>query len=46
VLVAADRAAGRAMMSLLSDRKIHRLLIKPPALGITRLLVESAVNRC
>jgi TonB family protein len=46
VLVAADRAVAQALMSMLSDRKIHRLLIKPPALGITRLLVESAVNRC
>ncbi len=45
VLVAAERAVAQTLMSLLSDRKIHRLLIKPPALGITRLLVESAVNR-
>ena len=33
-------------MGLLSEGKVHRLLIKPPALGITRLLIESAVNRC
>jgi TonB family protein len=45
VLVAAQRAAAQTLMSLLSDRKIHRLLIKPPALGITRLLIESGVNR-
>jgi TonB family protein len=45
VLVAAQRAVAQTLMNLLSDRKIHRLLIKPPALGITRLLIESAVNR-
>jgi TonB family protein len=45
-LVAADRAVAQELMSYLSDRRIHRLLIKPAALGITKLLVESAVNRC
>jgi TonB family protein len=44
-LVAADRPAAQGLMGLLSERKIHRLLIKPPALGITRLLIESALNR-
>jgi TonB family protein len=46
LLVAADRAGAQELMGLLSDRRIHRLLIKPATLGITRLLVESAVNRC
>ena len=45
-LVAADRAAAQELIGYLSERKIHRLLIKPPALGITRLLLESAVSRC
>jgi protein TonB len=45
-LVAADRNDAQELIGYLSDRKVHRLLIKPPALGITRLLLESAVNRC
>ena len=45
-LVAADRSAAQELMGYLSDRRIHRLLIKPATLGITKLLVESAVNRC
>ena len=45
-LVAADRSDAQELIGFLSDRKIHRLLIKPPALGITRLLLESAVSRC
>lgn len=45
-LVAADRAGAQPLIGYLSERKIHRLLIKPPALGITRLLLESAVSRC
>jgi protein TonB len=45
VLVAAERAVAQDLMALLSERKIHRLLIKPPAVGITRLLLESAVKR-
>jgi TonB family protein len=45
-LVAADRGVAQELMGYLSDRRIHRLLIKPAALGITKLLVESAVNRC
>jgi hypothetical protein len=45
-LVAADRSDSQDLISLLSERKIHRLLIKPPARGITRLLLESAVSRC
>ena len=46
VLVAAQRPRAEALMAFLSDRKIHRLLIKPSAPGITRLLIESAVKRC
>ena len=45
-LVAADRLVAEGLMGLLSERKIHRLLIKPPALGITRLLIDSALSRC
>ena len=45
-LVAADRTVAQELMGYLSDRRIHRLLIKPATLGITKLLVESAVNRC
>ncbi len=44
-LVAADRVLAQGLMGFLSDRRIHRLLIKPATLGITRLLIESAVNR-
>jgi len=46
VLVAAQRPRAEGLMTFLSDRKIHRLLIKPSAPGITRLLIESAVKRC
>ena len=45
-LVAADRREAQKLIGFLSERKVHRLLIKPPAAGITRLLVESAANRC
>jgi protein TonB len=44
-LAAADRRDADKLVGHLSDRKIHRLLIKPPAAGITRLLLESAVGR-
>ena len=44
-LVAADRAAAHEFVGLLSDGRIHRLLIKPPAIGATRLLIDSAVAR-
>jgi TonB family protein len=44
-LVAADRSDAQDLIGLLSERKIHRLLIKPPAPGITRLLLESAATR-
>lgn len=45
VLVAARRETAQGLIGLLSDRTIHRLLIKPAAVGITRLLLESAVSR-
>jgi protein TonB len=44
-LVAADRAAAHEYVGLLSNGRIHRLLIKPPAIGATRLLIDSAVAR-
>ncbi len=44
-LVAADRKEAQNLIGFLSERRIHRLLIKPPAAGITRLLIESAANR-
>jgi len=45
MLVASQRDRADELLSLLSQRKIHRLLIKPPTVGITRLLLESSVNR-
>jgi periplasmic protein TonB len=45
-VLAADRRGAQELIGFLSERKIHRLLIKPPAPGITRLLLESAANRC
>jgi protein TonB len=44
-LIAAPREAAENLMGLLSERLVHRLLIKPAAVGITRLLLESAVGR-
>lgn len=45
VLVASARDKADGLLNLLSHRRIHRLLIKPPTVGITRLLLESSVNR-
>jgi protein TonB len=45
VLVAATREQSQRLIGLLSERRIHRLLIKPAAVGITRLLLESAITR-
>lgn len=45
VLVAATSEESRSLTGLLTERTIHRLLIKPPAEGITRLLIESAIAR-
>jgi TonB family protein len=44
-LVAADRAAAHEYVGLLSAGRIHRLLIKPTAIGAARLLIESATAR-
>jgi TonB family protein len=44
-LVAADRAAAQEYVGFLSDGRIHRLLIKPSAVGAVRLLIESATAR-
>jgi len=45
ILVAAPRDSAQKLIGLLSERRIHRLLIKPAAVGTTRLLLESAVTR-
>jgi TonB family protein len=44
-LVAADRTTAADLVGLLAERRIHRLLMKPSAVGATRLLIESAVAR-
>ena len=44
-LLASTRESADGLLNLLSERKIHRLLIKPPTVGITRLLLESSVSR-
>lgn len=44
-LVAADRATAQEFVGFLSNGRVHRLLIKPPAVGATRLLIESATAR-
>jgi len=45
ILLAAPRDTAQRLIGMLSDRSVHRLLIKPAAIGITRLLLESAVSR-
>ena len=45
ILLAAPRDTAQQIIGMLSDRSVHRLLIKPAATGITRLLLESAVSR-
>jgi protein TonB len=44
-LLASERQRAEDLIHLLSERKIHRLLIKPPTAGITRLLLESSISR-
>jgi TonB family protein len=44
-LVAADRAVAQQYVGFLSDGRIHRLLMKPAAVGAARLLIESATAR-
>jgi len=45
ILLAAPRNTAQELIGMLSDRSVHRLLIKPAAVGITRLLLESALGR-
>jgi len=45
LVVAAKQAQAQDFMQFWSERRIHRLLIKPAAAGITRLLLESAFAR-
>jgi TonB family protein len=45
VISVAARRDTAERLNLVSDRSIHRLLIKPAPLGSTRLLLESAANR-
>jgi protein TonB len=45
IVVAASRETTQSLIGLLAERLIHRLLIKPAAVGSTRLLLESAVGR-
>jgi TonB family protein len=44
-LVAADRELAKELVVFASSRRIHRLLIKPVAVGATRLFIDSAVER-
>ncbi|MGD2167890.1 MAG: hypothetical protein PVF63_07255, partial [Gammaproteobacteria bacterium] len=41
MLIAAKQQQAQDFMRFWSERRIHRLLIKPAAAGITRLLLES-----
>lgn len=45
IVVAASREQTQSLVGLLSERLVHRLLIKPAAVGNTRLLLDSAVGR-
>jgi len=45
LVIAAKQAQAQDFMQFWSERRIHRLLIKPAAAGITRLLLESAFAR-
>lgn len=45
IVIAAKQSQAQNFMSFWSERRIHRLLIKPAAVGITRLLLESAIGR-
>lgn len=44
-IIAAKQQQAQDFMRFWSERRIHRLLIKPAAAGITRLLLESAFAR-
>lgn len=45
MIIAARQQQAQDFMRFWSERRIHRLLIKPAAAGITRLLLESAFAR-
>ena len=45
IVIAAKQQRAQDFMRFWSERRIHRLLIKPAAAGITRLLLESAFAR-
>lgn len=45
LIIAAKQQQAQDFMRFWSERRIHRLLIKPAAAGITRLLLESAFAR-
>jgi TonB family protein len=45
IVIAAKQQQAQDFMRFWSERRIHRLLIKPAAAGITRLLLESAFAR-
>ena len=45
MIIAAKQQQAQDFMRFWSERRIHRLLIKPAAAGITRLLLESAFAR-
>lgn len=45
IVIAAKQQQAHDFMRFWSERRIHRLLIKPAAAGITRLLLESAFAR-
>ena len=45
IMIAASREKAPHLMELLWQHRIHRLVIKPLGLGVTRILMESAVVR-
>jgi protein TonB len=45
IIIAANRDRAPYLMELLWQHQIHRLVIKPLGLGVTRILMESAVAR-
>jgi hypothetical protein len=45
VMIAASRERATDLMELLWQKRIHRLVLKPLGLGVTRILLESAVVR-
>jgi len=45
IMIAASRERAPYLMELLWQHRIHRLVIKPPGHGVTRILMKSAVVR-